>query len=83
MIALGAVYLAVYLWRALDHVQASRTWRVVLTTGIAVVVVNDLASLIRTLSDFAYTIVNVCRLERDVGAGCGSSAGRDVRSVTT
>ena len=77
LIAFGAVYLAAYLWRALDHVERSRTWRVVLTTGVAVVVVNDLASLIRTLSDFTYAIVNVAVLNEMLAPAAGRVPGAD------
>ena len=51
-VAIAASCLAVFLWRALDRIETSRALRVVLTTGIGVVAFVDLASLVRTLSNF-------------------------------
>ncbi len=51
-VAIAAVLLAVVLWRGLERIETSRTLRVVLTAAIGLVAFIDLASLVRTLSNF-------------------------------
>jgi hypothetical protein len=70
-VAIGALILAVVLWRSLDRLQTSGPLRAVLMTGIAVVCVGDLASLVRTFSDFAEPVNNVFLLNEVLAPAAG------------
>jgi hypothetical protein len=70
-VAVATLILSVLLWRAMDRIQTSRTLRGIVTAAVAVVCVGDLASLIRTLSNFAYPNNNVYMLNEILAPAAG------------